>query len=108
MRMTSGMQEQSRRNWQYKGFDGSKYLLSMGCKTGFDKANLDVKSCRFSRVTSSDLYATRICSMSSVFIKPLHSGVKHQPSALPDQWLERSYVLYRPESIWAWTLALET
>ena len=52
--MTSGRQEQSRRNWQNNVLYGVQYFEIIGVRTGWVRVNFLVNSLRVSLVISSE------------------------------------------------------
>ena len=106
--MTSCKHVQSSRNWMWSGWAGLVYEDTIGSITGFIWANFIEKINKFSLVWSREGQKARMCSKSSWISDPWQVGVRHHPFLFADQCLHNNSVLYLPDSIRAWTMALDT
>ena len=97
--MTWGRTEQSSKNWQKEGDSKVQWFSTILFITGDTSVQYFwVKLSNFNLVSCKPWHIVSICFKSSIVDE--HAGDDWQkPVLLLDQWLQRSWVLYRPETI---------
>ena len=105
--ITSGMQEQSNKNWQNLSLVGLLRFRTSSEIAGTFLEYLMVKFTSFSRTGARPEQDWRMWGRSSTVAE--HPGERRQnPCLFLDQCLQRLSLLYRPLIICAWMVAIET